>query len=96
MIKLLRFLFGRRSEVKVKAKQPSIRELKADFQHAFNCQQAACAKMHAASSGLRESVKVWGEANDEATKLIRNMVDREYEEREKHETKLGLNPLSSA
>jgi len=90
-MKLLERLFGRR-----KPKAPSIQELKADFQHAFNRQQAACAKMNAASSGLRESVKAWGEANDEATKLIRNMVDREYDEQERHETKLGLNTQGAA
>jgi hypothetical protein len=92
MKKLLRFLFGRRAK---KAVKPSLQELKDEFQHAFNCQQAACAKQHAASSGLRESVKAWAEANDEATKLIRTTVDREYDERDKRETKLGLSPQST-
>lgn len=86
-------IFGAKKQEK---KAPSIQELKADFQHAFNRQQAACAKMNAASSGLRESVKAWGEANDEATKLIRNMVDREYEEEAKHQTKLGLSSQGAA
>ena len=56
----------------------------------------ACSAQSAAISGLRQSVKEMTEAKKEATTLLRNMVDKEYEQKKKHETKLDLGSTGAA